>query len=67
MPGKSQQNICIERYNRTLRYGWLAHCLFHSIEKIQDDAISRLWTYNHERPNMAIGGMALKQSLALAA
>ena len=30
-PGKPQQNACVERYNRTVRYGWLANtCLIQS-------------------------------------
>jgi putative transposase len=66
-PGKPQQNACIERYNRTVRYDWLAHYLFESIEEVQDHATRWLWTYNHERPNMAIGGITPKQKLAMAA
>ena len=34
---------------------------------IQDFATRWLWTYNHDRPNMALGGITLKQKLALAA
>jgi putative transposase len=66
-PGKPQQNAYIERYNRTVRYDWLAHYLFDSIEEVQEFATRWLWTYNHERPNMAIGGITPKQKLALAA
>jgi putative transposase len=66
-PGKPQQNAYIERYNRTVRYDWLAHYLFDSIEEVQDYATRWLWTYNHERPNMALGGITPKQKLALAA
>lgn len=66
-PGKPQQNAYIERYNRTVRYDWLAHYLFYSIEEVQEFATHWLWTYNHERPNMAIGGITPKQKLALAA
>jgi putative transposase len=66
-PGKPQQNAYIERYNRTVRYDWLAHYLFDSIEEVQQYATRWLWTYNHERPNMAIGGITPKQKLALAA
>ncbi|RJG05268.1 IS3 family transposase [Noviherbaspirillum cavernae] len=66
-PGKPQQNAYIERYNRTVRYDWLAHYLFDSIEEVQDFATRWLWTYNHERPNMAIGGITPKQKLALTA
>lgn len=66
-PGKPQQNAYIERYNRTVRYDWLSQHLFDSIEQVQDFATQWLWTYNHERPNMALGGITPKQKLALAA
>lgn len=66
-PGKPQQNAYIERYNRTVRYDWLGQYLFDSIEEVQDFATRWLWTYNHERPNMALGGITPKQKLALAA
>lgn len=66
-PGKPQQNAYIERYNRTVRYDWLAHYLFDSLEELQDYATKWLWSYNHERPNMALGGITPKQRLALAA
>ena len=66
-PGKPQQNAYIERYNRTVRYDWLSHYLFDSIDEVQDFATQWLWTYNHERPNMALGGITPKQKLALAA
>jgi putative transposase len=66
-PGKPQQNAYVERYNRTVRYGWLATRLFDSIEQVQHKATRWLWTYNHERPNMALGGITPMQKLALAA
>lgn len=66
-PGKPQQNAYVERYNRTVRYDWLAQYLFDSIEEVQDYATSWLWTYNNERPNMALGGITPGQKLALAA
>lgn len=66
-PGNPQQNAYIERYNRTVRYDWLAQLLFDSIEEVQESATRWLWTYNHERPNMAIGGITPMQRLALAA
>jgi len=56
-PGNPQQNAYIERYNRTVRYDWLAQYLFHSIEEVQEYATQWLWTYNNERPNMALGGI----------
>lgn len=66
-PGKPQQNAYVERYNRTVRYGWLARTLFDSIKQVQETATRWLWTYNHERPNMALGGITPMQKLALAA
>ena len=66
-PGNPQQNAYIERYNRTVRYDWLAQFLWESIEQVQGSATCWLWTYNNERPNMAIGGITPRQKLALAA
>jgi putative transposase len=66
-PGNPQQNAYVERYNRTVRYDWLSHYLFAEIEDVQEYATRWLWTYNHERPNMALGGITPKQKLALAA
>lgn len=63
-PGNPQQNAYIERYNRTVRYDWLNHHNFESINEVQDYATKWLWTYNHERPNTAIGGITPKQKLA---
>ena len=66
-PGNPQQNAYVERYNRTVRYDWLSQYLFDSIEDVQESATKWLWTYNHERPNMALGGIAPRQKLMLAA
>ena len=63
-PGNPQQNAYIERYNRTVRYDWLSHYLFESIGEVQDYATKWMWTYNHERPHMALGGITPKQKLA---
>lgn len=63
-PGNPQQNAYIERYNRTVRYDWLNQQLFDSLDEVQDQATRWLWTYNHERPNMGIGGKTPKQRLA---
>lgn len=41
--GKPQQNAYIERYNRTVRYDWLAQYLFDSTEEVQDYATRWLW------------------------
>ena len=56
-PGKPQQNAYVERYNRTVRHEWLEMNMFKTIEDAQDTATKWLWTYNNERPNMAIGGI----------
>lgn len=65
-PGKPQQNAYVERYNRTVRHEWLGQYIFQTIEEAQAYATRWLWTYNNERPNMAIGGitpaMKLKQA-----
>lgn len=44
-PGNPQQNAYIERYNRTVRYDWLSHYLFESIDEVQDYATQWMWTY----------------------
>jgi len=64
-PGKPQQNAYVERYNRTVRYDWLNQYIFETIEEVQEEATAWLWTYNNERPNMAIGGITPKQKLAM--
>lgn len=64
-PGQPQQNVYVERYNRTVRYDWLAHHAFDSLAEVQDFATEWMWTYNHERPNMALGGVTPKQKSAL--
>jgi len=63
-PGKPQQNAYIERYNRTVRYDWLGQHLFESIAQVQQFATRWLWIYNHERPNMGLGGITPMQKLA---
>ena len=46
-PGKPQQNAYVERYNRTVRYGWWARTPFDSIERVQDKATR--WLYRGRR------------------
>ena len=57
----------MERYNRTVRHEWLDQYIFETIQEVQDYATDWLWTYNHERPNMGIGGITPAQKLKLAA
>jgi putative transposase len=66
-PGNPQQNAYVERFNRTVRYEWLAQYHFETIAEVQDFATQWMWSYNHERPNMALGGITPKQRLARAA
>ena len=56
-PGNPQQNAHVERYNRTVRYDWLNQHIFASTEEVQLSATQWLWTYNNERPNMAMGSI----------
>jgi putative transposase len=35
-PGQPQQNACVEHYNRTVRYDWLAHHLVEALDQIQE-------------------------------
>jgi putative transposase len=66
-PGKPQQNAYVERFNRTVRYEWLAQYHFEDLAEVQDFATRWMWSYNHEQPNMALGGITPKQRLAMTA
>jgi putative transposase len=79
-PGKPQQNACVERYNRTVRHEWLDQCITEILEPLGDCmqspagqrdaqhfATQWLWTCNHERPNMGIGGITPARKLNAAA
>lgn len=66
-PGKPQQNAYIERFNRTARYEWLSQYQWDSLAQVQDHATQWMWSYNYERPNMALGGITPKQRSAMAA
>lgn len=65
-PGKPQQKAYVERFNRTVHYDWLTQYEFDTLAEVQDFATQWMWTYNHERPNMALGGITPKQRLAMA-
>lgn len=66
-PGKPQQNAYVERFNRTVRYEWLSQYYWANIEEVQDFATQWMYSYNHDRPNMALGGFTPMQHLAMAA
>ena len=65
--GNPQQNAYIERFNRTVRYEWLSQYHWENLEEVQLYATQWMWKYNHDRPNMALGGLTPKQRLAMAA
>jgi Integrase core domain/ATP dependent DNA ligase domain len=66
-PGKPQQNAYVERFNRTVRYEWLSQYHWENLEHVRSFATEWMWTYNHDRPNRALGGITPKQRLAMAA
>jgi putative transposase len=66
-PGKPQQNAYVERFNRTVRYEWLSQYCWSNIEEVQDFATQWMWSYNHDRLNMILGGFTPKLRLAMAA
>jgi len=66
-PGKPQQNAYVERFNRAVRYEWLSQYYWQDLDEVRDHATRWIWSYNHERPNMALGGITPKQRLAMAA
>jgi putative transposase len=63
-PSMPQQTVCVERFNRPDRYEWLALYHFDNLAEVRDFATRWMWPYNHERTNMALGGITLKQLLA---
>jgi len=66
-PGKPQQNAYVERFNRTVRYEWLSQYYWQDLEEVQLFATQWMYDYNHDRPNMALGGITPKQRLVMAA
>jgi putative transposase len=62
-PGNPQQNAYVERFNRTMRYELLSANLFESIAGAQDGVTKWQWTYNNERPSMALNGLTPIQCL----
>jgi len=63
----SQRNAYVERFNRTVRYEWLSQYLWRDLDEVREFATDWIWKYNHERPNMALGGITPMQRLAMAA
>jgi transposase InsO family protein len=59
-PGNPEQNAYVERYNRTLRYYWLAHYLFESIE----DCLTSI-TFQSKPQRRYSKGLSLNTQLTL--
>jgi putative transposase len=55
----------VEGFNRTVRYEWLSQHYWESINEVQVFAIQQMYTYNHQRLNMALKGITPKQRLAM--
>jgi len=66
-PGKPRQNAYVESFNRTVRYEWLSQYYWAELDEVRDFATRWMWYYNHDRANMALGGITPKQRLAMAA
>ena len=66
-PGKPQQNAYIERFNRTVRHEWLGQYQWDNLAQVQEAATEWMWSYNHERPHMALGGITPRQRYAMTA
>ena len=56
-PDNPQQNAYVERFNRTVRQKYLEMNEFATLGDAQHLATEWVWMYNHECPNMAIGGV----------
>lgn len=65
-PGKPQQNAYVERFNRTVRYEWLSQYDWPDLDEVQLFASQWMYDYNHDHPNMDLGGITPKQRLAMA-
>jgi hypothetical protein len=50
-----------------VRYEWLSQYQWQDLDEVQMHATQWMWMYNHERPNMALGGITPKQRLAMTA
>lgn len=66
-PGNLQQNAYVDRFNRIVRYGWLSQNHWSTIDEVQEHATQWTWSYGHDRPHMALGGLTPMQHLAMAA
>ena len=56
-PGNPQQNAYVKRFNRTVRQEYPEMNKLANLGNVQHLATEWAWMYNHEHPNMAIGGI----------
>jgi putative transposase len=61
------ENISAAIQTRTVRYEWLSQYYWENIDKVRDFATKWMWYSNHDRPNIALGGITPKQRLAITA
>jgi hypothetical protein len=58
-------------YKWRSKFGGMGACLMARMKELKEEnrdfATQWLWTYKHERPNVALGGITPKQKLAIAA
>jgi putative transposase len=66
-PGNPQQNAYVERFNRTMCYEWLSQYHWTSLTQVQDYTTVCMWSYNHDRPHMALSGMTHKRRFTMTA
>ena len=59
--------VFAERFNRTVRYEWLSQYCREDLEEVQLFATQWMVDYNHDLPNMALGGFTPIHRLAMAA
>ena len=50
-----------------VRSEWLSQYHWCDLDEVREYATQWIWRSNHERPNMALGGITPKQRLAMAA
>jgi putative transposase len=64
---QTTKNEYVERFNRTVRYEWLSQHFWQNVDEVQGFVTQWMYKYNHQGPNMALGGITPKQRLAMVA